>query len=85
MVDAIKMLMGITNDDFDSIIEGYISSAKQDLNMVGVSVDETDALTMSAIQTYVLMMLDTPNSEMYANSYSLQKDALRHYGEYGEN
>ena len=36
----------------------------------------------TAIITYVLSFLDVDNSELYTNSYLLQKDTLRHLSEY---
>lgn len=85
MLTEIKQIMGITNNDFDSIINNYIESAKRDLVMVGIvksKVDNADSLINSAINSYVLSLLDIANAELWGNSYALQKDALRHYSEY---
>lgn len=88
MLNDIKKMLGLSNNDFDSIIEGYIESAKLDLKAVGVDYDRTDcpdALVKSAILSYVMGSLDTHEyRENYMNSYYLQKDALRHYGKYKE-
>lgn len=85
MVDDIKKMMGINNNDFDSIITTYIKSAKIDLKEVGLKEDkvtETDALIYSAIVSYVLALLDVNYSEMYTNAYIMQKDTLRHLTTY---
>lgn len=81
----IKRMQGINNEDFDGIINNFINSAKQDLAMVGIAkfkIDEEDPLIYSAIISYVLSHIDTSNSELYSNSYLMQKDALRHMGDY---
>lgn len=85
MLEEIKKIQGITNDDFDRIIKSYIDSCKADLKAIGIAqkmVNETDDLIHTAIITYTLSFLDVNNSEMYSNSYALQKDVLRHLGEY---
>lgn len=81
MLNDVKKIMGINNTEFDSIINNYITAAKEDLKAVGIVsslVVETDALIYSAIVSYILSMLDVPNAELYSNAYALQKDALRH-------
>lgn len=85
MLEEIKKIQGITHNDFDTIIQSYIDSAKMDLKAIGIAetkVDKEDDLIKTAIFTYVLSFLDVNNSEMYSNSYALQKDVLRHLGEY---
>ncbi len=85
MLEEIKKIQGINHNDFDSIIKNYIDSAKLDLKAIGIAeakVDEKDNLIYTAIFTYVLSFLDVNNSEMYSNSYALQKDILRHLDEY---
>lgn len=85
MLEEIKKIQGITNDDFDRIIKSYIDSCKADLKAIGIAqgkVNEEDDLIHTAIITYTLSFLDVNNSEMYSNSYALQKDVLRHLGEY---
>lgn len=88
MLEEIKKIQGICHDEFDSIIQSYIESCKADLKAIGIAkekVDEEDDLIHTAILTYVLSFLDVNNSEMYSNSYALQKDVLRHLTEYMEN
>lgn len=86
MTTDIKKLLGILNTDkFDSIIAMYIEAAKADLEGVGIassSVVETDPLIYSAIVAFVLSQMDTENAELYANAYALQKDTIRHLGNY---
>lgn len=85
MLEKIKKIQGISHDEFDSTIEMWIDAAKIDLKSVGIVnafVDNPDSLVETAIITYVLSFLDVSNSELYANSYILQKDALKHTSEY---
>lgn len=87
MLEKIKKIQGINNADFDSIIEGYISSCKLDLKAIGIAenkINSSDSLIETAILTYVLSFLDIANAEMYASSYNIQKDILRHLTEYME-
>lgn len=85
MLEEIKKIQGINHDEFDSMINTWIDSAKLDLISVGIvntKISNPDKLIETAIITYVLSFLDVSNSEMYANSYNLQKDTLRHTTEY---
>lgn len=85
MLDEIKKIQGINHNEFDIMINTWIESAKLDLKSVGIVntlVDNPDSLVQTAIITYVLSLIDVPNSEMYSRSYSLQKDVLRHLKEY---
>lgn len=85
MLDEIKKIQGINHTEFDTMINTWIESAKLDLKSIGIVstlVDVPDSLVQTAIITYVLSFIDVPNSEMYARSYSLQKDVLRHLKEY---
>lgn len=85
MLDEIKKIQGINHTEFDSMITTWIESAKIDLKSIGIAstlVDNPDSFIQTAIITYVLSFIDVPNSEMYARSYSIQKDVLRHLKEY---
>lgn len=86
LLEEIKKIQGINHNEFDSMINIWISSAKIDLKSVGIVntlIDNNpDSLIKTAIITYVLSFLDVPNSEMYVKSYSVQKDVLRHLTEY---
>ena len=85
MLEEIKKIQGINHDEFDSMISTWIESAKLDLKSIGIVntlIDSPNSLIKTAIITYVLSFLDVTNSELYANSYALQKDVLRHTTEY---
>lgn len=87
MLEKIKKIQGINHNDFDSTINLWIQSAGVDLKRIGIVdtlVDNPDTLVQTAIITYVLSFLDVTNSELYASSYALQKDVLRHTKEYIE-
>lgn len=85
MLNDIKKIQGINHSEFDTMITTWIESAKLDLKSIGIVdtlIDNPNSLVKAAIITYVLSFLDVVNSELYANSYALQKDALRHTSEY---
>lgn len=85
MLNEIKKIQGINHNEFDSMITTWIESAKLDLKSIGIVdtlVNTPDSLVQTAIITYVLSFLDVTNAELYAQSYALQKDVLRHYTEY---
>jgi len=87
MLDEIKKIQGISHNEFDNIIKSYIKASSLDLKSVGINkekVDIDDSLIHTARITYVLSMLDVANSEMYQNSYRMQKNVLRHLTEYKE-
>ena len=87
MLEEIKKIQGINHNEFDTMINTWISAAQLDLKSVGIVntlIYEPDSLIQTAIITYVLSFLDVQNSEMYGNSYLYQKDALRHTQEYIE-
>lgn len=85
MLNEIKKIQGINHTEFDTMITTWIDAAKIDLKSIGIVntlVDNPDSLVQTAIITYVLSFLDVVNSDMYAKSYSIQKDVLRHLTEY---
>lgn len=85
MLDEIKKIQGINHTDFDTMINTWIEAGKLDLKGIGIVdtlVDNPNSLVKTAIITYVLSFLDVVNSELYSNSYQLQKDVLRHTSEY---
>ena len=85
MREKIKKIQGINHSEFDDVIDMWIQSGKNDLKSIGI-VDalnnNPDSLIETAIITYVLSQLDVSNAELYANSYLMQKDYLRHVTEY---
>ena len=85
MLEEIKKIQGINHNEFDSIINMWIESAKLDLKSIGIVdalIDNSNSLIKTAIITYVLSFVDVSNADLYANSYALQKDVLRHTSEY---
>ncbi len=87
MLEKIKKIQGINHTDFDDTINMWIQAGKIDLIRIGIVdtyVNNPDSLIETAIITYVLSQLDVANAELYANSYALQKDTLRHIHEYYE-
>jgi len=87
MLEEIKKIQGINHNDFDTMINTWIEAAELDLKSIGIvdtKVSNPDSLVKTAIITYTLSFLDQPNADLYANSYSLQKDVLRHTSEYME-
>lgn len=87
MLEEIKKIQGINHCEFDNNINMWISAAKLDLKSIGIvdtliNIEKPDALIQTAIITYVLSFLDVTNSDLYSNSYALQKDTLRHLTEY---
>ena len=85
MLDEIKKIEGINHNDFDTMINTWIEAAQIDLKSIGIVdtlIEEPDSLVQTAIITYVLSFLDAVDSELYAKSYALQKDVLRHTKEY---
>ena len=87
MLEDIKKIQGINHDEFDSMINNWINSAKLDLKSIGIvdtliDTNNPNSMIKTAIITYVLSFLDVDNSELYSKSYSLQKDVLRHTTEF---
>lgn len=85
MLEEIKKIQGINHNEFDSTINMWIESAKLDLKSIGIVdalIDNPNSLIKTAIITYVLSFVDVSNADLYANSYALQKDVLRHTSEY---
>ena len=87
ILEKVKKIQGISHTEFDDTISGWIAAAKLDLISVGivntlVNTNNPDSLIETAIITYVLSFLDVVNSDLYANSYMLQKDTLRHIQSY---
>lgn len=87
MLEEIKKIQGINHNEFDSMIKTWIEAAEIDLKSIGIVdtfIDNPDNLIQTAIITFVLSQIDVANSELYSNSYRLQKDKLRHIKEYIE-
>lgn len=86
MLDEIKKIQGINHTDFDSTITMWINAGKQELINIGINSQlvnsDNDNLIKSTVICFVLSQLDVVNSEMYANSYAIMKDTLRHVEAY---
>lgn len=82
ILEEIKKIQGINHTEFDYTIINWIKSSKIDLQRIGIVMNNPDNLITTAIITYVLSFIDVPNAELYAKSYALQKDVLRHTKEY---
>lgn len=85
MLEEIKKIQGINHSDFDNMINIWIEAAELDLKGIGIVdtfIDNPNSLVKNAIITYVLSFVDVTNADLYANSYALQKDVLRHTTEY---
>lgn len=79
--EKIKKMQGINHAEFDDLINQFYESAKLDLAAVGIAdsiLSNPNSLVITAIETYILSLIDVDNAELYQNSYSLQKDSLRH-------
>lgn len=78
-------MQGINHNEFDNIIENLFQTCFYDLKSVGIvdsKISRSDYLIRKAMITFALSSIDINNSEMYYNSYLLQKDKLRHMQEY---
>lgn len=87
MLEEIKKIQGINHNEFDTMITTWIEAAELDLKSIGIVntlVSNPNSLVKTAIITYVLSFIDPDNADMYASSYALQKDVLRHTTEYIE-
>ena len=87
MLEEVKKIQGINHDEFDDMINIWIEAAELDLKSIGIVdtlIDNPNSLIKTAIITYVLSFLDVNNANLYSNSYAIQKDVLRHTGEYIE-
>ena len=86
ITDDIKKILGICNNEFDTIITNYVQAGKLDLQEAGIiqeKIVDTDTLIYSALVSFVLSMIDTYEyRELNASAYALQKDQLRHYKDY---
>lgn len=93
MLEEIKKIQGINHTDFDDMINTWISAAKQDLINIGIleslvnggnQYEQLNPLIETAIIQFVLSQIDVANAELYANSYALLKDTLRHVSSFIE-
>lgn len=55
MLEAVKLALRLTVDNYDDELEDLIASAQLDLGIAGVVYEEINALVRRAIITYVMM------------------------------
>lgn len=88
MLDLVKGALRVTTDApaIISEVENLIESAKLDLKIAGVSVDENDPLIQRAIITYCKANFgyDNPEAERFERSYVMLKQHLSLSGDYRE-
>lgn len=78
MIDKVKMALRLSTDAYDSELETYIASAKEDLGIAGVELPHASAIGEMAIITYCRMHFGNPDN--YNNlkmSYDEQKAQLQ--------
>ena len=76
MLAIVKQVLGITNTEFDDVINSYINACKLDLTSIGIKEVNDDLYNM-AIITYVRAFFDETNYEGFMKSYNMQKEYLR--------
>lgn len=86
MLNRVKLALLITDNDFDTELTEFISSAVKDLDIAGVEgdtviVESTDAIVQRAIITYCGYMWELTHgsldrSEAFKKSYDEQKAQL---------
>ena len=78
LLDTCKLAMRVVTTAYDTEIQEYIDSAKLDLGIAGVEIQQTtDALINKAIMTYVRMSFGSPNNyDQLKASYDEQKAQL---------
>lgn len=79
MLEAAKLALRITVNDYDSEIQSLIDAAKLDLGIAGVTLsEELDALERRAILTYVRAFFGSPDDyERLKAAYDEQKAQLQ--------
>lgn len=77
-LEAVKLALRKTENDFNSEIEGLINSAKRDLGIAGVVIPvEDEAIVNTAIITYCKMHFGEPDEyDRLKKSYDEQKAQL---------
>lgn len=78
MLNNVKLSLRIATDAFDNEISVLISAALLDLQIAGITVDESDALIQMAVTTFVKMRFGNPdNYDKLKASYDEQKAQLQ--------
>lgn len=79
MLEAVKLALAVTANEYDAEIQDLIDSALLDLKTNGVMVDNLteDKLLMQAVKTYVRANFQSPaDYDRLAKSYDQQKGHL---------
>lgn len=99
MLNDVKKVLGINNTQFDTILNGYIDSAKEDLLSVGIASSLIDLLVdgatlptdnkkyqlvKMAVITYCQAQYESEKKDLYTNAYESQKDNLRRKADFQE-
>lgn len=79
MLEAAKLALRITVNDYDSEIQSLIDAAKLDLGIAGVTLSANlDALEQRAVLTYVRAFFGSPDDfERLKAAYDEQKAQLQ--------
>lgn len=78
MLNKVKLALRISTSAFDTEITDLIASAKADLGLVGINVDEDEPLIARAIITYCRVNFGEPDDyERLKRSYDEQKAQLK--------
>ena len=78
MLNKVKLALRISTSAFDTEITDLIASAKADLGLVGIEVDEGEPLIARAIITYCRVNFGEPDDyERLKRSYDEQKAQLK--------
>lgn len=85
ILEKVKLALRIKTNKFDEEIKDLISSAKMDLKISGIVMeDDTDSLIAQAIKVYCKANfgLDNKDSEKYQKAYESLKNHLALCGDY---
>jgi len=86
ILDTAKLHLRIAsaNTTLDTEVQGLIDAAKADMALSGITVDDTDALTVRAICTYCKANFgwDNPEAERLQKAYDMIKGHLASAADY---
>ena len=74
MLEKVKLALRLTVDAFDAELTDLIAAAEKDLELVGIEVNEEQALFTQAVVTYCRLHFGSPaDYDRLAQSYNEQK------------
>ena len=81
MLEAVKLALRLTVDDYDTELQDLIDAAQLDLGIAGVEYESIDALVRRAIITYVMIhfgavALSDGEYARLTESYEMQKGQM---------